>query len=385
MYIPYGTQWIDEEDIKAAAEALRSDYLTTGPRVEEFEKAAAAYVGADYGAAVGNGTAALHIACMAAGLKEGDEVITTPITFAASANCVLYCKATPVFADIDPVTYNISPDSILSRITERTRAVIAVHYAGQPCDMDKISRIAKEHKLFVIEDGAHALGAEYKGKKIGGISDLTCFSFHPVKHITTGEGGMITTNSKELYEKLRLLRSHGITRNEEWFENEGEGPWYYEQKELGYNYRISDIQCALGISQLKKLPMFLEKRRAIAQMYNDAFKEMKNIHIPIQKEGCTSSWHLYVIRVKPQIRRAVFNYLRQAGIGVNVHYIPVYRHPYYRKNGYEGVSLKEAEKLYDSMISLPVYPLLSREQQEYVIEKVISAAEYFNIGKAEEE
>lgn len=373
MYIPYGTQWIDEEDIKAVADALRGAYLTTGPRVEEFEKAVATYAGADYGVAVGNGTAALHIACMAAGLKEGDEVITTPLTFVASANCVLYCGATPVFADIDPITYNISPDSILTHITERTRAVIAVHYAGQPCDMEKISRIAKEHKLFVIEDSAHALGAEYKGKKIGGISDLTCFSFHPVKHITTGEGGMVTTNSKELYEKLKLLKSHGITRNEEWFENEGEGAWYYEQKELGYNYRISDIQCALGISQLKKLPEFLEKRRTIAEIYNDTFKEMENIQVPVQKEGCISSWHLYVIRVKPEMRRIVFNRLRRAEIGVNVHYIPVYRHPYYQKNGYADIRCENAENLYESIISLPIYPKMTNCQLQYVIDKVIEA------------
>lgn len=377
MYIPYGTQCIDEDDIKAVEAVLRSDYLTTGPKINEFEHAVAEYVGAHYAAAAANGTAALHLACMAVGLSCGDEVITPPNTFAASANCILYCGAKPVFADIDPVTYNICPESVRQCITSKTKAIIVVHYAGQPCCMDEINQIAKEHRLIIIEDAAHALGSEYKGVKIGGISALTCFSFHPVKPITTGEGGMVTTNDKELYEKLLLYRTHGITKDCTAMEKQEEGAWYYEQLELGYNYRLSDIQCALGLSQLKKLPVFLQKRREIAHIYNEAFKTDDDIIIPAQDERGASSWHLYVIQVPAEKRERIFNKLRADGIGVNVHYIPVYKHPYYQKHGYSQVCCKEAEKFYARIISLPIYPGLRKDQQEYIIEKVKEAIDLF--------
>lgn len=377
MYIPYGTQCIDEDDIKAVEAVLRSGYLTTGPKINEFEHAVAGYVGARYGTAAANGTAALHIACMAIGLGRGDEVITTPNTFAASANCILYCGAKPVFADIDPVTYNISPESVRQCITEKTKAIIAVHYAGQPCCMDELNQIAREYSLTIIEDAAHALGSEYKGEKIGRISALTCFSFHPVKLITTGEGGMVTTNDKGLYEKLLRYRTHGITKDCNAMEKQEEGAWYYEQLELGYNYRLSDIHCALGLSQLKKLPMFLQKRREIAHIYNQAFQTDSDILIPAQDERGTSSWHLYVIQVPAEKRQRIFNKLRADGIGVNVHYIPVYKHPYYQKHGYSQVYCNEAEKLYSRMISLPIYPGLTKEQQEYIIEKVKEANDLF--------
>lgn len=369
MYIPYGRQCIEEDDIEAVVEVLCSDYVTTGPAVAEFEKSVAEYTGAKYAVAVSNGTAALHAACLAAGIKEGDEVITTPITFAASANCVLYCGAKPVFADIEPDTYNIDPTKIEEKITSKTKAIIAVHFTGQPCKMDEIHEIAKKHNLFVIEDAAHALGAEYKGKKIGSISDMTTFSFHPVKHITTGEGGMVTTNSKELYDRLVLFRSHGITRDERFLEK-NEGGWYYEQLDLGYNYRITDIQCALGISQMKKLDRFVERRREIAKRYNEAFSDVKGIQIPKQEADCHNSWHLYVIQVLDRDRKEVFDTLRSKNIGVNVHYIPVYKHPYYQKNGYERVCCKNAEQYYANAISIPMYPLLSKEEQEYVIETI---------------
>lgn len=370
MYIPYGTQSITEEDIKAVEEVLRSDFLTTGPKVAEFEKKVAEYVGAKYAVAIANGTAALHAACFAAGIKEGDEVITTPMTFAASSNCVLYCGATPVFADIDPDTYNISPKEIEKKITSRTKAIIPVHYTGQPCEMDEIMAIAKKHNLIVIQDGAHALGADYKGKKIGSLGDMTTFSFHPVKHITTGEGGMIVTDDEKLYKRLVLFRSHGITRDETML-LKNEGGWYYEQLDLGYNYRITDIQCALGISQLNRLEQFVARRRELVQRYQQAFEGMDELITPYEKEGCNSSWHLYVIQVND--RKNVFNRLRNAGIGVNVHYIPVYKHPYYQKNGYHDVVCENAEKLYEHIISLPLYPDLTDEQQDYVIEKVIEA------------
>lgn len=372
MYIPYGTQWIEEEDIQAVVETLRSDYLTTGPKVREFEESVAAYTGADYAVAVANGTAALHIACLAAGIGPGDEVITTPITFAASANCALYCGATPVFADIDPVTYNISPAAIREKLTKRTKAIIPVHFTGQPCEMKEIREIAKEYGLIVIEDAAHALGADYRGQRIGGISEMTCFSFHPVKHITTGEGGMVTTNDKALYDKLLLYRTHGITRSPELLERE-EGGWYYEQQALGYNYRITDIQCALGVSQMKRLDGFVERRREIAARYTEAFSAVPGITVPAQAKFCNSSWHLYVIQVEKERRREIFESLQAAEIGVNVHYIPVYKHPYYQKHGYASVFCENAEELYGGLISLPMYPKLTKEQQEYVIEKVIEA------------
>ena len=370
MYIPYGKQTIDEKDIQAVVEVLRSDYLTTGPKIEEFEKCVADYVGAKYAVAVNSGTAALHIACLAAGIKEGDEVITSPITFAASANCVLYCGGTPVFADIDENTYNISPDEIERRVTERTKAIIPVHYTGQPCDMDAIMDIAGKHNLLIIEDGAHALGASYKGRKIGSIAHMTCFSFHPVKPITTGEGGMVVTNSEELYKRLILFRSHGITRDETMM-TEQQGDWYYQQLELGYNYRITDISCALGLSQMDKLDGFLERRRQIAKRYNEAFCDVSQIKIPMQLADCESGWHLYVIQVKADYRKEIFDNLRKSGIGVNVHYIPVYKHPYYQRNGYADVCCKNGEVFYERAISLPIFPLLTDVQQDYVIEQVL--------------
>lgn len=372
MYIPYGRQSIDEKDIEAVVNVLRSDFLTTGPMISEFEKKVADYVGADYAVAIANGTAALHAACFAAGIKEGDEVITTPITFAASSNCVLYCGGTPVFADIDPQTYNIDPADIERKITAKTKAILVVHFTGQPCEMDKICEIAKKHHLIVIEDGAHALGAEYKGKKIGTLSDMTTFSFHPVKPVTTGEGGMIVTDNRELYERLKLFRTHGITRETDLLQK-NDGPWYYEQLDLGYNYRITDIQCALGCSQLEKLPYFLERRAKIARTYDEAFADCGMIQTPDQREECKSGWHLYVIRVKNGRRREVFEQLRGDGIGVNVHYIPVYHHPYYREHGYKNAFCPNAEKYYEEAISLPIFPSLKEEEQQYVIERVKAA------------
>jgi len=370
MFIPYGRQSINEQDIEAVVNVLKSDYLTTGPKIAEFERKVADYTGAKYAVAIANGTAALHAACYAAGIGEGDEVITTPITFAASSNCVLYCGGTPVFADINPETYNISSVDIERKITSKTKAIIAVHFTGQPCEMDQIHEIADKHNLIVIEDGAHALGAVYKGKRVGALSDMTTFSFHPVKHITTGEGGMILTDNPKLYERLKLFRTHGITREKNLL-TKNDGPWYYEQLDLGFNYRITDIQCALGTSQMDRLPEFLEKRKKIAERYNEAFAGNNQIQLPYQKEGCDNAWHLYVIRVKNGNRKEVFEKLRAAGIGVNVHYIPVYQHPYYRSHGYAQVICPNAEEYYKECISLPMYPDLKEEEQEYVIKKVL--------------
>ena len=365
--IPYGRQTIEEDDIQAVVDVLRSDYLTTGPKIAEFEKMVADYVGAKYAVAISNGTSALHAACFAAGIQPGDEVITTPLTFAASSNCVLYCGGTPVFADVDPQTYNIDPEDIRRKITDKTKAIIAVHLAGQPCDMDEIHKIAKEHDLLVIEDGAHALGSVYKGKKVGTLSDMTTFSFHPVKPITTGEGGMIVTDNEEFYQKMMLFRSHGITRDENLM-TRNDGPWFYQQLDLGYNYRITDIQCALGCSQMKKLDRFLARRKEIVARYNEAFADCENIIIPYQLPETESGWHLYIVQVKNCDRRKVFEALREQGIAVNVHYIPVYKHPYYQEHGYKDVHCRNAEEVYSHIISLPLYPTLTEEQQQYVIE-----------------
>lgn len=370
-FLPYGRQWLDEDDIRDVVDVLKSDYLTTGPKIAEFEQAFARYVGVKYAVAIANGTAALHAACFAAGIKEGDEVITTPITFAASANSVLYCGGKPVFADINLLTYNIDPNEIRKKITSQTKAIIPVHFTGQPCDMEEISNIAKDYKLTVIEDAAHAVGADYQSKFIGSISDMTTFSFHPVKHITTGEGGMITTNNEQLYKKLLLFRSHGITRDRGLMLEEYQGPWYYEQLELGYNYRMTDIQAALGLSQLRKADKFLQRRREIACMYTEAFKEEANLIIPFEQVGCHSSWHLYIIRLNLEYlrcsRRDFVEYLQQEKIGVNIHYIPVYKHPYYQKNGYRDVLCPNSEQFYKTIVSLPIFPKMTNQDVQDVI------------------
>lgn len=372
--IPYGKQTIDQDDIQAVVDVLQSDFLTTGPKIAEFEQTVADYVGAKYAVAISNGTSALHAACFAAGIGPGDEVITTQLTFAASANCVLYCGGTPVFADVDPKTYNIDPEDIQRKITDRTKAIIAVHLAGQPCDMDAIHSIAREHGLIVIEDGAHALGSVYKGKKVGSMSDMTTFSFHPVKPITTGEGGMIVTDNEDFYKKMILFRSHGITRDDSMM-TRNDGPWFYQQFDLGYNYRITDIQCALGCSQMKKLDRFLALRKEIVAHYNEAFADCDNIITPYQLSDTESGWHLYIVQVKNCDRRQVFEKMREKGIGVNVHYIPVYMHPYYQEHGYENVHCANAEEIYSHIISLPLYPGLTSEQQDYVIDTLKSLCE----------
>lgn len=372
--IPYGKQTIDQDDIQAVVDVLQSDFLTTGPKIAEFEQTVADYVGAKYAVAISNGTSALHAACFAAGIGPGDEVITTPLTFAASANCVLYCGGTPVFADVDPKTYNIDPEDIQRKITDRTKAIIAVHLAGQPCDMDAIHSIAREHGLIVIEDGAHALGSVYKGKKVGSMSDMTTFSFHPVKPITTGEGGMIVTDNEDFYKKMILFHSHGITRDDSMM-TRNDGPWFYQQFDLGYNYRITDIQCALGCSQMKKLDRFLARRKEIVAHYNEAFADCDNIITPYQLSDTESGWHLYIVQVKNCDRRQVFEKMREKGIGVNVHYIPVYMHPYYQERGYENVHCANAEEIYSHIISLPLYPGLTSEQQDYVIDTLKSLCE----------
>lgn len=371
--LPYGKQFIDEEDISAVIDVLRSDFITQGPAIEGFERKIANYVGAKYAVAFCNGTAALHGACFAAEIGAGDEVITTPITFIASSNCVLYVGGTPVFADINPDTYNLEPEQIEAKITTNTKAIVAVDFTGQPVEIDRIEKIAREHNLIVIHDAAHSLGASYDGRKVGTFGDMTMFSFHPVKHITTGEGGVIVTDNEQYYRRLLLFRSHGMTRDSEMM-SRNEGPWYYEMIELGYNYRMTDMQAALGISQMKKLDGFVEKRREIAALYNQAFNRLDGLKIPMQHVKAASSWHLYVLGWLPDKfsadRKVIFEALRAENIGVHVHYIPVYKQPYYQQLGYQELSCPVAESYYDISISIPIFPRMNEQDVVNVISAV---------------
>ncbi|MNX53254.1 UDP-4-amino-4-deoxy-L-arabinose--oxoglutarate aminotransferase [compost metagenome] len=377
--IPYGRQWISEEDIAAVVEALRSDWLTQGPLVTRFEEALAEAVGARFAVAVANGTAALHLAALAAGFGPGDEVITTPNTFAASANCVLYAGGKPVFADIDPETYCLDPEAVRARLSPATKGLIPVHFAGQPCDMGALSAIARERGLTVIEDAAHAIGASYEVDgatyRVGSCahSAMTIFSFHPVKHVTTGEGGAITTNDPALYQKLVQLRTHGITRDPDRLMRH-EGPWYYEMQELGFNYRLTDFQCALGLQQLKRLDAFVARRRAIADAYDQAFGTETELIVPIERAGATSSYHLYVVQFRTADRRKAFERLRELGLGVNVHYIPVHLQPYYaRELGCRPGDCPQAETYYARAVSLPMYPGMTDAEVARVIAAVKQA------------
>ncbi|WP_153732393.1 UDP-4-amino-4,6-dideoxy-N-acetyl-beta-L-altrosamine transaminase [Sporosarcina obsidiansis] len=377
-FLSYGKQSIDKEDIEAVVSTLRSPFLTQGPKVEEFEKRIADYMGVKYAVAFSNGTAALHGACHAAGIREGDEVITTPITFAATSNAVLYCGGTPVFADIDEVTYNIDPKEIKKKITSRTKAIIPVDFTGQPVEVDAIMSIAREHNLIVIEDGAHSLGADYKGQKVGTQADMTMFSFHPVKPITTGEGGVITTNSEEFYESLKLFRSHGIQKTPYSLE---QGDWYYEMTDLGYNYRMNDIQASLGLSQLNRLDGFIERRREIAALYDEKLADIPGIILPKQLEDTDSGWHLYIIQLDARLveksRKEVFDEMRALNIGVHVHYIPVYWHPYYQELGYEKGICPKAEKWYAQALTLPIFAEMKDEDVEYVVNAINSIIHHY--------
>ena len=371
--IPYGKQHIDEDDIKAVVEVLRSDWLTTGPKVTEFEETFAQYVGAKHAVAVSSGTAALHAAIYAIGIGPGDEVIVPPITFAASANCVVYQGGTPVFADVDPETLLIDPLQVESKITPRTKAIIAVDYTGHPCDYDSLRSIAKQNGIALVADACHALGAKYKGRNVGSLADLTVFSFHPVKHITTGEGGMITTDDPELAGRMRLFRSHGITTDAR--QREKQSSWFYEMVDLGYNYRMADFQCALGISQLRKLPKFLKRRREIAARYDEAFASLSGINPLVVRYDSLHAYHLYVIRIDSKVlginRTAFFTNLRGKGIGVNVHYIPVHLHPFYRDKFNTGPGLcPVAEAAYEQIISIPMFPRMPDSDIEAVVEAI---------------
>lgn len=378
--LPYGRQSIDEDDIRAVVETLRSDWLTTGPRIAEFEEAFAAWVGARYAVSFSSGTAALHAAAFAAGLEAEDEAITSPLTFAATANCVLYQGAVPVFADVSPDTLNLNPELAAARITPRTRAILPVDYAGHPAPLDSLLELAERHNLIVIEDACHALGAEYRGRRTGNVAHMTVFSFHPVKHLTTGEGGMVTTGRADFAETLRRFRNHGISSEAR--QRQGAGQWYYEMVLLGFNYRLTDIACALGLSQLPKLEANLARRRQIAARYDAAFRPIPGVVLPAVREEVNPAWHLYPIRLDlgklSAGRDQIFRALRAENIGVNVHYIPVHLHPYYRDRfGYQRGAYPVAEAAYDRLISLPMYHGMSDQDVEDVVAAVRKVAEHY--------
>lgn len=370
----YGHQYIDNADVQAVVQVLTSDYLTCGPKIPELENRLCELTGAKYAVVCSNGTAALHIAAMAAGVTKGDEVITTPITFAASANCALYCGAKPVFADINPKTYNIDPTSVQEKMTDKTKAVVAVDYTGQAVQLDELLEICHKKGAFLIEDASHAIGTKYKDKFIGNIADMTIFSFHPVKTVTGGEGGAVLTNSEELYRKLVLYRAHGITREADLLEHTSHGAWYYEQIDLGYNYRLTDMQCALIISQLDKLKRFSARRKEIVEKYNEAFSAMPELFVQEEIPESDTTRHLYILRIKPELldidRKGFFEALAAENVCCNVHYIPVYWHPYYEKLGYRRGLCPNAEKLYQEMLSLPLYYSLTEQEVDDVIAAV---------------
>ena len=375
--LPYGRQTLTETDVAAATEVLRSDWLTTGPKVAEFEEAIADYVAARHAVSFSSGTAALHAAVLAAGLKPGDEAITTPLTFCATANAALYGGGTPVFADVRDETLTIDPEEVERRITPRTKVLLPVDYAGQPADLDALLALADRHELLVIEDAAHALGAKYRSRMVGSISHMSVFSFHAVKHLTTGEGGMVTTNNGEFAQRLREVRNHGIDSDAR--ARQAAGHWHYEMTTLGFNYRLTDIACALGLAQLPRLPANLARRRAIAARYEKALATVSSLALPIVAADVTSAWHLYPVRVDASLDRAeVFDALRAEGLGVNVHYIPVHLHPYYRSRfGYRGGEFPIAETASGRLISLPMFHGMTDEDVDDVILAVEKVMNYF--------
>lgn len=378
----YGRQWVDEADIEAVSEVLRSDYLTCGPQVSNMEKALCDYTGAEYAVAVSNGTAALHCACIAADIGPGDEVITTPITFAASANCALYCGAHPVFADINAETYNIDPESIRKCITERTKAVVAVDFTGQVVEYEAIRAICDEYGLIFIEDAAHSIGTKYNGKQVGSLADMTTFSFHPVKTITGGEGGAILTNNGDFYQKLVLAHAHGITHDEKLMEEAPhEGPWYYEEISMGYNFRITDLQAALIVSQMNKLDKFIARRKEIVKAYNEAFSYMPEIFVQKEIPQSDTCRHLYIIQLRLNklscTRREFFDALSAENVQCQIHYVPVYWFPYYKRLGYNRGLCPNAEKMYEGIMSLPLFPKMSNQDVEDVIKAVKKVVGYY--------
>lgn len=379
--ISYGHQYIDDADIEAVCQVLRSDFLTCGPKITELEKRLCELTGAKYAVVCSNGTAALHISCLAAGVTEGDEVITTPITFAASANCALYCGAKPVFADINEKTYNLDPAEAAKKVTDKTKAIVAVDFTGQAVELDAFQALCREKKLVLIEDAAHSIGTSYKGKMVGNIADMTTFSFHPVKTVTGGEGGAVLTNNEDYYKKLLLYRAHGITRDPDFMERTPDGPWYYEQVDLSTNYRMTDMQAALILSQLDKLERFSRRRKEIVERYNEAFLRIPSLVVQEEIPESDTTRHLYILRLRPEMltigRKEFFAAMAAENICCNVHYIPVYRHPYYEHLGYKKGLCPKAEKLYEEILSLPLYYSMTDQDLEDVIKAVQKLTDYY--------
>jgi len=372
--IPYSRQLVDDDDIRNVVEALGADLITQGPKVREFEEALARYCGTRYAVVFSSGTAALHSAYSAAGVQGGDEILTSPMTFAATANAALYLGARPVFVDVEPDTGNIDASQIERHISRKTKAIVPVHYAGHPVDLDEVRVVAKKHDLIVIEDACHALGAEYKSRRTGSLSEMTVFSFHPVKPITTGEGGAVVTNNIDFYKAMMTFRSHGIVRDDGELKGRSHGAWYYEMQGLGYNYRITDIQCALGLSQLTRLDTFVDRRREIAKRYEEAFRDNPWFDIPIVRDYASPSWHLYVLRLRDKVlkrKSEIFDRLRAKGLGVQVHYIPVYLHPYYSELGYQKGLCPESEEFYSRALSIPMYQGMTEDELRTVVNVVL--------------
>ncbi len=381
--IPYGKQNITQADIDAVVDTLTSDWLTQGPKVEQFEQALCAFTGSRHAVAVNSATSALHIACLALGLGEGDSLWTSPNTFVASANCALYCGAEVDFVDIDPATYNMSTSALQQKLESADKLgklpkiVAPVHFAGQSCDMQVIHELSQQYGFHIIEDASHAIGAKYQNHPVGDCRycDITIFSFHPVKIITTGEGGAATTNQPELAEKMRRLRSHGVTRDQALFTQPADGAWSYQQIELGFNYRITDIQCALGLSQMRRLDQFIQQRKRRAARYDTLLKDVA-VTLPARSDFAESSWHLYVVKLTQcdaKARRSVFDRMRDAGIGVNIHYIPVHTQPWYKAMGFRDKDFPEAINYYQCCLSLPMFPDLDDDQQQYIADSLRSA------------
>jgi len=384
-FLPYSHQHIDEDDIREVVRTLKSDFLTQGPKVKEFEASLAEYCGSRYAVAFSSGTDALHAAYYVSGIKKDDEIIVSPNTFLATANAALYCGAKPIFVDVKEDSGNMDVALIEKAISKKTKAIIPVHYAGQPVDLKKISSIAKNNDLWLIEDACHALGAEYEGKKIGDCyySHMTVFSFHPLKSITTGEGGAVMTNDEGAYERLMMFRHHGVTKNDLLLKNKSDddGDWYHEMQFLGYNSRITDMQCALGLSQLKKLDRFIDRRKTIANEYNQAFEDNAYFHLPVEGDNLISAWHLYPIRLKDSFishKKEIFKKLMNSGVGVQVHYMPVYQHPFYQDLGYRKGLCPQEERVAEREMSIPLYPGMSDKDVKFVIETIFAVFESYD-------
>lgn len=380
--LSYSHQNIEQDDIDSVLKVLTSDFLTQGPKVREFEESLAAYCGSKFAVVFSSGTAALHAAYFAAGLADHDQIVTSPMTFLATANAALFLGADPIFVDIEGDTGNIDPSLIENAITDKTKAIVPIHFAGHPAELKIIDNVARKHRLLLIEDACHALGATYEGTTIGDCrySDMAVFSFHPVKSITAGEGGAVMTNNEQFYNKLVMFRHHGVTKDKNSFKNsiDGIGDWYYEMQSLGHNYRLTDLHCALGVSQLRKIDRFIQKRKEIVETYGKAFEDNAFFEVPVERSYAKSAWHLYAIRLKDEFKaqkKEIFTKLRTKGLGVQVHYIPVYLQPYYQERGYQKILCPNAEDFYEREISLPLYPSMSAQDVDYVVRNTLGAFE----------